>query len=97
MREHEITEYSETRKYTKTFLCRFHPFSAALARLQGFVYCLKEWWRGDETDAADNREADDLLWHIDYAVLIESVLESAPQFIIQRYAVSVQEEPVEII
>ena len=38
-----------------------------------------------------------ILTHIDYAVVFESVVESAPQFIIQLHAVSVQEEPVEVI
>ena len=90
-------QYGGTRKCTQTILCGFHPFSAAFARLQGFVYCLKEWWRGDEIDAYDYEEADDLLEHIDVAVLLESVVESAPQFIIQLYAVSVQDEPVEVI
>ena len=30
--------------------------------------------------------------HFDFAVLFEAVLESAPQFIIQLFAISVQEE-----
>ena len=88
--------YSGIRKYAQTILCGFHPFSAAFARLQGFVYCLKKWWRGDEIDSTD-KAADNLLRRISYAVLFESVLESAPQFIIQLYAVSVQEEPVKVI
>ena len=95
-RDEEVSQYSGSRQRTQTILCGFHPFSAAFARLQGFVYCLMKWWRGDEIDSA-NKEAIELLGHIDYAVLLESVLESAPQFIIQLYAVSVQEEPVEII
>ena len=96
-RQQEVSQYSGSRQCTQTILCGFHPFSAAFARLQGFVYCLMKWCRGDEIDSADNEETDDLLGHIDVAVLLESVLESAPQFIIQLYAVSVQEEPVEII
>ena len=35
--------------------------------------------------------------HFDLAVLFEAVLESAPQFIIQLFAISVQEEPAAII
>ena len=35
--------------------------------------------------------------HLDFAVIFEAVLESAPQFIIQLYAISVQEEPAAII
>ena len=93
IREHEVTEYSGTRKCTQTILWGFHPFSAAFARLKGLVYCLMKWRDGDEIDSADDEEAG-LLAHIVYAVLLESILESAPQFIIQLYAVSVQEEPV---
>ena len=89
--------YSCTGICTQTILCGFNPFSAACLRLQGFVYCLMKWWRGEEIDSADKDEAVDLLGHIDYVVLMESVLESAPQFILQLYAVSVQDEPVEII
>ncbi|CAH3147332.1 unnamed protein product [Pocillopora meandrina] len=35
--------------------------------------------------------------HFDLAVLFEAVLESAPQFIIQLFAISVQEEPAAIM
>ena len=93
----ESSQYSGARQCTQTILCGFHPFSAAFARLQGFVFCLSKWWRGDEIDSADNEKAKNLLEHIDVAVLFESVVESIPQFIIQLYAVSVQEEPVEVI
>ena len=96
-RDKEFTKYSDTRKCAQTILCGFHPFSAAFAKLQGFVFCLKKCWRGDEIDSASSEKAEDLLDHISYAVLFESVIESAPQFIIQLYAVSVQEEPVEVI
>ena len=37
------------------------------------------------------------LYHIDFAVLFEAVLESAPQFIIQLFAISVQDEPAAIM
>ena len=96
-RDQEVSQYSCTRQCIQTILCGFHPFSAVFARLQGFAYCMMKWWRGEEIDADGNEEADDQLEHIDSAVLLESVVESAPQFIIQLYAVSVQEEPEEII
>ena len=83
--------------YVKAFLCGFHLFSAALARIEGFLFCLKKWWRGDEIDSSSTDKAEDVLYHIDFAVLFEAVLESAPQFILQLYAISVQEEPVTII
>ena len=81
----------------KAILCGFHPFSAALARIEGFIFCLKKWRLGDEIDSDSTYKADGVLVHIDYAVLFEAVLESAPQFILQLYAISVQEEPVTII
>ena len=67
--------------------------SAAFAGLEAFLFCLKKWCSGDEIDI----EAEEVFYHIDFAVLFEAVLESAPQFIIQLYAISVQEEPAAII
>ena len=69
------------------------PFSAAFARVEAVIFCLKKWWTGDEIDP----EAEYVLNHIDLALLFEAVLESAPQFIIQLYAIIVQEEPATII
>ena len=101
-RDRDLSQYSNTRKCGQVFLCGFHPFSCALVRLQGFVYFLKKWLRSNEIVPGDitltnSVGADDLVTHIDFAVLFESVVESAPQFIIQLYAASVQEEPVEVI
>ena len=96
-RDQEFSDYSNTRKCTQTILCGFHPFSAALARLQGFLFSFQKLWRGDKIDAASEEETEDLLDHIDYAVLFEAILESSPQFILQLYAMSVQEEPVMFI
>ena len=81
---------------TKAILCSFHPFSAALVRLEGFLFCLKKWWRGGEIDS-DSTEDEDVLSHIDVVVLFQAVLESAPQFILQLYAINVHPEPVTII
>ena len=82
---------------TTAILCGFHPFSAAFARLEGFLFCVKKWWRGDIIDSETIEKADKVLMHIEYAVLIESALESAPQFVIQLHAITVQEEPITII
>ena len=79
--------------WAKTALCALHPFSAAFAREKAVFFCLKRWWSGDEIDP----DAEYVLNHIDLAVLFEAVLESAPQFIIQLYAIIVQEEPATII
>ena len=82
----------------RSTICGFHPFSAALARLEGFIFCLKKWWRGEQINSPDStEEAEVVLRHIDLVVLVEAVFESAPQFILQLYAISVQEEPVTII
>ena len=81
----------------RTIICGLHPFSPALARLR-FLLSLKKWRRGDdETDAGEIQTGNSLLRHIDLIVLYESVLESAPQFIIQLYAMNAQEELVQII
>ena len=78
----------------RTIAFGLHPFAAAFARLQGFVFSLKKCWRGDDKN---DEEGEKLLDHINILVLFESVLESAPQFIIQLYAINVQAQPVQII
>ena len=83
---------------TRAIALGLHPFSAALARLEGFAFSLKKCWRGDdENDARKTEKGNALLFYIYLSVLFESVLESAPQFIIQLYAMNVQEQPVQII
>ncbi|PFX24740.1 uncharacterized protein LOC111331230 isoform X2 [Stylophora pistillata] len=85
-------------RYAKTAFCAFHPFSAAFARIEASIFCLKiRWFGSDEIDKDASDKAENLLDHIAFAVLFEAVLESAPQFIIQLYAMSVQEEPVAYI
>ena len=54
-------------------------------------------WQGNNTDQTDNKGLDDLLENSKFAVLAEAVLESAPQFIIQLYAMVVQQQSVSII
>ena len=81
----------------RTALCALHPFSAAFARLKALFHCLKNWWYKDEIDSHSDSKAEDVLGYIFFAVLFEAVLECAPQFIIQLYAIIVQEEPAAII
>ena len=83
--------------WARTALYALHPFSAAFARLEALLFCLKKWWYKDEIDSRSDSKARDVLDYIDSAVLLEAVLECAPQFIIQVYAISVQEEPAAII
>ena len=47
----------------KTALCALHPFSAAFARLEAFLFCLKKWWSGDEIDPFSSTEAEDVLYY----------------------------------
>ena len=82
VRNETLPQYFGRRKYWQNLLCGFHPFSAAFLRLEGFVYCLRKWWRGDE----EQEPIHHVLAYIDMAVVFESVLESAPQFIIQLFS-----------
>ena len=72
----------------ETAFCALHPFSAAFARTQALLLCLKKCWSRDEIDPVSSEQAEDLFAHISFAVFFEAVLESAPQFIIQLYAIS---------
>ena len=91
----------------KDLLFGFHPFSPALARSQAFIFCFKNlkdlWNRKYSKSEPPPRPAwadvktDALLLHRKLASMIEALLESAPQIIIQLYAISVQEESVKII
>ena len=83
--------------WVKTALCAMHPFSAAFVRLEAFIFCLKKCWSGDNIDPDSSEQAEDVFTHIRFAVLFEAVLESAPQSIIQLYAITVQEEPAAMI
>lgn len=77
-------------------LCGFHPFSAAVQRLEAFIVCSrKKLWHG-ETIVEGSHEFD-VLEASKYSALFEAVFESAPQFVIQLYVVSVQQEPVSIM
>ena len=96
--DYKLASYTGTRKCAQTFLCGCHPFSSALMKLQGFLFYLKKKKRVDEVDSDGNEDAEDnTQLHILVHVFFESVLESAPQFVIQLYAMNVQEEPVTVI
>ena len=92
-----LSRYSGTRKCEQTLLWGFHPFSAAFVRLRGFVYCLRIWWRGVEIDLDSEAEYAIAHKHIDLVVLLESALESAPQFLLQLYAMMFQDGEVGVI
>ena len=77
----------------EVYLCGLNPFSSAWVRLKicwsNFRKCC---W-----DANSNDGYEVVKEHSNWAVLLEAVFESAPQFIIQLYAMSVQQKPVSII
>jgi len=91
----QCEQYSKCRLVWQFVFCGFNPFSVAFARLEAFLYLLKKWCCG--TSEIGNELSDSLLENIEWAALIESIFESAPQFILQLYAMSVQEEPVKVI
>jgi len=96
--DEEFKHYTRVRKCVQTLLCGCHPFSAALKRLEGFVFYLKQLMRGDEIDShRRTMTEDDIQRNIFPYVSFESVLEAAPQFVIQLYAMNVQEEPVTVV
>ena len=94
----KFAHYTGARRCAQVFLCGFHPFSAALRRLEGFLFYWKIMKRGDKFNLASNAKAEvDMEYNILLHVFFESVVESAPQFVIQLYAMNVQEEPVTVI
>jgi len=92
----EFAHYTLDRKCLQTLLCGFHPFSAALRRLEGFLFYLKHCVCCKEIDS-ESVEAAEVNVKIISHVLFESVLEAAPQFVIQLYAANEQDESVKLV
>ena len=91
----KITEFA---KLVTCACC--NPFSVALARLRAFLLCLRNFnklWRGDELNPVCKRQIKDLMYYATWSGIFEAVLESAPQFTIQLYAMSVQQENISVI
>ena len=91
---------------TCTFGCI--PLFPALMKLRALVVYLKKKfpnvWRDNNIESPDNRtnenplnDMNQLLEFSKLAVLAEAALESAPQFIIQLYAMAVQQHSVSIV
>ena len=91
---------------TCTFGCI--PLFPALMKLRVLIVYLKKKfpnvWRDNNIESPDNRtnenplnDMNQLLEFSKLAVLAEAALESAPQFIIQLYAMAVQQQSVSII
>ena len=102
-----------TLKSVKTkYLCalfRLHPFTPFLAKLQTFWMCLQHyddiWKRSSQYHKTElptrpewaTEKTDALLLQNKIDTLFEALLESAPQILIQLFAIGVQEEPVQNI
>ena len=83
--------------YAESCLCGFNPFSSAWLRLKICWMNFKKCCWDDNSKLDDDDEFEDLNDLSNEAHFFEAVLESAPQFIIQLYAMTVQQEPVKII
>ena len=82
-----------TCSWFRSFLIGFNPFSAGVARLRMFIFCVKN---GDDTPVSMQIQKGELIYS-QTAAFFEAVLESAPQFVIQLYVISVQDDQVSII
>ena len=90
---------SKTCKFTHILVLGFNPLLPAWLKLR-MLYCylkkLLKLWQGNNIDQTDE-DLDDLLGFSKVGVLAEAALEAAPQFIIQLYAMAVQQQSVSII
>ena len=88
-------------KYTHILVLGFNPLLPAWLKLQTLFFYLKKLlkrWKGSNTDQMDEDLGHVLIqkWS-KFSVLTEAALESAPQFIIQLYAMAVQQQSVTIV
>ena len=105
LKKSELKKVSIARRCTQVILCAANPFFPAFLKLQTLFSYLKNFtnfWRGNtvlriESGNSDEEAFDDLLHQSNVALLFEGTLESAPQFIIQLYAMVVQQESVTIV
>ena len=89
-------------KYTHILVVGFNPFLPAWLKLRTLFFHLTKLLKlrqdSDTHQMVENLDQlDKLLKSSKFAVLAEAALESAPQFIIQLYAMVVQQESVTII
>ena len=90
---------SKACKFTHTLVLGCNPLLPAWLKLRALYCYLKKFLRlrkGNNTDQTDE-DLDDLLVLSKVGVLAEAALEAAPQFIIQLYAMAVQQQSVSII
>ena len=89
-------------KYTHILVLGFNPFLPAWLKLRTLFFYLTKLLKlrqdSDTHQMVENLDQlDKLLKSSKFAVLAEAALESAPQFIIQLYAMVVQQESVTIV
>ena len=90
---------SKARNFTHVLVLGCNPLLPAWLKLRTLYCYLKKLLKhrqGNNTDQTDD-DLNQLLPLSKFAVLVEAALESAPQFIIQLYAMVVQQESVSII
>ena len=90
---------SQACKFTHVLVLGCNPLYPAWLKLRTLYCYLKRFLKlrqGNNTDQTDE-DLDDLLHFSKFAVLAEAALEAAPQFIIQLYAMVVQQQSVSII
>ena len=90
---------SKACKFTHVSVLGCNPLYPAWLKLRTLIFYLKKLlklWQDNNTNQTDENLGD-LLWSSKFAVLAEAALESAPQFIIQFYAMVVQQKSVSII
>ena len=90
---------SKACKFTHAVVLGCNPLLPAWLKLRTLIFYLKKLlklWQDNNTNQTDENLGD-LLWSSKFAVLAEAALESAPQFIIQFYAMVVQQKSVSII
>ena len=86
-------------KYTHILVLGCNPLFPAWLKLRTLFFYLKKLLKRRQGSSNDQKgeDFDGLLSLSKFAVLAEAALESAPQFIIQLYAMAVQQESVSII
>ena len=86
-------------KFTRILVLGCNPLLPAWLRLRTLFFYLKNLPKLRQVSNTDQtgKDLEDLLGYSKFAVLTEAALESAPQFIIQLYAMAVQQQSVTIV
>ena len=82
-------------KCTRVLVLGCNPLLPAWLKLRTLIFYLKKFRQGSNTDQTG--EDSELRKACKFVVLAEAALESAPQFIIQLYAMAVEQQSVKIV